>query len=302
MCNGKRWGRGTQYDRNEKTVFDGEWMNDDRLQSSVVFSTASQLLHNHIEELTFSANCCNEPDLKEVSFRCFTHLRSLTIRDNSFKHPKRVVFQHMNCLESVTVGRNCFKETEAGFDKLERAFVCSDNPSLKSIRVGCFSFPEFSQCIIHNLPRLEEIRFGEGSDHALCFYWSDCMLRDLPSLRSVSLGPYCFYSSLHTVFENLPLLTSIRLGRFALLGENHPSCDLTLRNLPSLRSLVGEDASFYFPRTLIAENLPNLTTVNLPEAFQHVRSRRCKSPLLLLPKTVDAKAFDSSCVLLSPVS
>lgn len=221
ICDGKRWGRGTQYDRNEKTVFDGEWMDDDRLQPAVVFSTASQLLHNHIEELTFSANCCNEPDLKEVSFRCFTHVRSLTIHDNSFKHPKRVVFQHMNCLESITVGRNCFKETETGFDRLERAFICSDNPSLKSIHVGCFSFPEFSQCVIHSipapppsridLPRLEEIRFGEGRDHALCFYWSDCVLRDLPSLRSISLGPYCFYSSRHTVFESASILFTLIL-------------------------------------------------------------------------------------------
>lgn len=237
MCNGKRWGRGTQYDRNEKTVFDGEWMDDDRLQSSVVFSTASQLLHNRIEELTFSANCCNEPGLKEVSFRCFTHLRSLIIRDNSFKHPKRVVFQHMNCLESITVGRNCFKETQTGFDKLERAFICSDNPSLKSIHVGCFSFPEFSQCVIHSthtpppsridLPRLEEIRFGEGSDHALCFYWSDCVLRDLPSLRSVSLGPYCFYSSRHTVFESASILFSLILrpssSRLHSIGTLCPS-------------------------------------------------------------------------------
>lgn len=250
ICNGKRWGRGTQYDRNEHEVFDGEWINDACLQSSVVFSNATQILHNHIEELTFSENCCNEVHLNAVAFDCFALLRTITIHSNSFKHPKQVKFQHMHCLESITVERNCFKETEKGFDKLDRTFICSDNPRLKSIHIDCMSFPEFRECIIHSrftstpsevdLPSLEELQFGQEDKHSLCFYWSDCVLQDLPSLRSISLGPYCFYSSRHTVFESdsspslsssdLPLLTSIQLGRFALLGDNHPSCDLTLRS------------------------------------------------------------------------
>ena len=37
-CEGKRWGRGTQYDRDGNTVFSGEWMNDRRMETRVVIT------------------------------------------------------------------------------------------------------------------------------------------------------------------------------------------------------------------------------------------------------------------------
>ena len=52
ICEGKRWGRGTLFDRTGKTVFDGEWMNDDNMiEKRVVLNEENQLLHSHIEEL-----------------------------------------------------------------------------------------------------------------------------------------------------------------------------------------------------------------------------------------------------------
>ncbi|KAK8816819.1 hypothetical protein WA577_007883, partial [Blastocystis sp. JDR] len=58
-CEGKRWGRGAQYDRTGNKVYEGEWMNDDnRMEKQVVLNEESQLLHNHIEELIVSALSC----------------------------------------------------------------------------------------------------------------------------------------------------------------------------------------------------------------------------------------------------
>ena len=36
ICEGKRWGRGIQYDRTGNTVFEGEWMNNEPLSKQVV--------------------------------------------------------------------------------------------------------------------------------------------------------------------------------------------------------------------------------------------------------------------------
>ncbi|KAK8816826.1 hypothetical protein WA577_005856, partial [Blastocystis sp. JDR] len=51
ICEGKRWGQGIQYDRNGKTVIDGEWINNEHLSKQVVLNEENQLLHNRIEEL-----------------------------------------------------------------------------------------------------------------------------------------------------------------------------------------------------------------------------------------------------------
>ena len=62
-CVGRRWGRGTQYDRNGVVVYEGEWVDDGHLEGKMVITTKNHRfvnLHNRIEELHVDSCCCNQ--------------------------------------------------------------------------------------------------------------------------------------------------------------------------------------------------------------------------------------------------
>ncbi|KAK8805074.1 hypothetical protein WA588_000019, partial [Blastocystis sp. NMH] len=95
---------------------------------------------------------------------------------------------------------------------------------------------------------------------------------DLPQLQSLKLGGWAFRYVHSIVFENLPKLQSIQLGRSALDGDggadrktisdkpyNYKNT-LTMRNLPSLTEFKGNIWSFGHIGSVILENIPRLSS------------------------------------------
>lgn len=107
-CNGKRWGRGTQYDKMGKVVFDGEWLNDERLERRVKIASHDDLFHTQIEELTIANGACNEDDWKTLDLTALSLLRRLVIGEDCFDKVKEVKIVGLAQLEEVTIGKNCF--------------------------------------------------------------------------------------------------------------------------------------------------------------------------------------------------
>ena len=89
-CDGGRWGRGVQYDRNGVVVYDGEWLNDVPLKKRVEVTSASVLLHNHVEELCVIDECCNEEGLTELDLSGFVNLRELKVGNECFENVNEV--------------------------------------------------------------------------------------------------------------------------------------------------------------------------------------------------------------------
>ena len=77
ICEGRRWGRGVQYDRTGKIVIDGEWMKNEQLSKRVVVNEENQLLHSHIEELIVSDGCCNGPEWTALDLSLMPSLQLL---------------------------------------------------------------------------------------------------------------------------------------------------------------------------------------------------------------------------------
>ena len=118
---GKRWGRGIQYDRNGKTVFDGEWMNDDnQIEKRVVLNEEDQLLHNHIEELIVGNNSCNGPEWTALNLSLMSKLRLFEVGDECFEYVDEVKLIGLSKLERVVIGKNCFTKNK---------YSCGNNPN-----------------------------------------------------------------------------------------------------------------------------------------------------------------------------
>ena len=178
ICEGKRWGRGTQYDRNGKTVFDGEWMNDEHLSKRVVLNEENQLLHSHIEELIVENNSCNGPEWAALDLSFMSHLRLLEVGDECFECVDEVKLIDLSKLERVVIGMNSFTKKKNGIgNNSNRHFYLKNCERLRELKIGRDSFSDYSVCEIENVPSLEVIEMGKLNEESWNFYSASLELK-----------------------------------------------------------------------------------------------------------------------------
>ena len=158
LCEGLRWGRGAQYNRNGVTLTDGEWVDGEHVEKIVVLSEDSAWLHNHIEELVVGDNCCNGEEWKELDCTLFPIVKEVRIGDESLMNVSELKMIRMNELERAVIGENSFTKNKnsAGKDPARR-FYLKDCPKMKTIVIGQYSFSDYSVCEIENVGALEII-------------------------------------------------------------------------------------------------------------------------------------------------
>ena len=178
MCEGKRWGRGVQYDRKGNKVFDGEWVNDEHSSKSVVLSEENRLLHSRIEELIVSNNSCNGEEWKLLDLSFIHKLRLLEIGDDCFENVNEVMLAGLKELERVVIGKKCFTKckNDPGHDP-NRHFYLKNCERVRELKIGRYSFSDYSVCEIENVPSLEVIEMGELNEESSNFNYASLELK-----------------------------------------------------------------------------------------------------------------------------
>ena len=169
---GKRWGRGIQYDRNGNTMFEGEWVNDENMITKrILLNEETHLLHPHLEELIIQDNSCNGPEWTALNLSFMPKLRLFEVGDNCFEYVDDVKLVALSELERVVMGKNSFTKRKGryGYDP-SRHFDLENCSSLKELKIGRWSFSDYSTCKLDNLPSLEGIEMGEGTLWTYSFY------------------------------------------------------------------------------------------------------------------------------------
>ena len=162
MCEGKRWGRGVQYDRKGNKVFDGEWVNDEQLSKRVELSEENQLLHSCIEELVVGNNSFDGEEWIVLDLSFMSKLRLLEVGDECFKYVDEVMLIGLNRLERVVIGKNSFtKNKNSRGNDPDRHFYLKNCERVRELKMGRYSFNDYSVCEIENVPSLEVIEMGE---------------------------------------------------------------------------------------------------------------------------------------------
>ena len=157
---GKRWGRGIQYDRTGKTVFDGEWMNGEELSKRVELSEKNQFLHNRIEELIVSNNSCNGKEWRTLDLSLMPSLKKFIVGDKCFSYVYEVKLIGLNQLERVVIGMSSFTDTNNCAHSSYGHFYLKDCERVKELKIGRESFQEYAVCEIDCVPSLEVIEIG----------------------------------------------------------------------------------------------------------------------------------------------
>ena len=161
-------------------------------------------------------NGVSKSDFSELDLSRFLQLKSLTLGDHCFSYVNEVKVIGLSELENVEIGMNSFTKYKNTWYDIRpdpnRHFYVKNCPKLKSLKMGCFSFSDYSVIEIENVVALEVIEMGELNEECFNFHYASLELKsiliqnkwwlDLPSLKSLIFGRYAFAKCYRAVFES----------------------------------------------------------------------------------------------------
>ena len=127
--------------------------------------------------ITVEGNCGNDASLTVLDLSRFQYLKELVVGDESFMYVNEVKLIGLHYLESVVIGMNSFtkfKSTSSITSDPNRHFYLKNCPKLKSLKVGRYSFSDYTVCEIENVDALEVIEMGSS-----CFYAASLELKSI---------------------------------------------------------------------------------------------------------------------------
>ena len=94
----------------------------------------------------------------------YPKLKSVTIGDESFMYVNEVIITGLNELESVVIGENSFTMMKDSFgNNSTRSFHLKNCPVLKELKIGNYTFSDYSVCETKSVPSVETIEIGDYS-------------------------------------------------------------------------------------------------------------------------------------------
>ena len=125
-------------------------------------------------------NAVGVPDFSVLDLTRFSKLESLVIGDNCFSYVTEVKLIGLDELKSVEIGMNSFTQHKNWYSNdPKRHFYLKDCPKLKSLKMGCHSFSDYTVCEIENVDALETIEFGELNEASRSFFDASLELKSI---------------------------------------------------------------------------------------------------------------------------
>ena len=123
-----------------------------------------------VEVMIVDNNACNEKCFTTLVLASFSNLKVLKVGDYSFSFVNEVKLIGLNRLERVVIGENCFtkKKNSCGNDP-DRHFYLKNCQRLRELKIGRYSFSDYSVCEIENVPSLEVIEMGDLNEWSYNF-------------------------------------------------------------------------------------------------------------------------------------
>ena len=118
-------------------------------------------VNKSVTELAIPANCCNEAEWRVFDVSGLKWLKSIEIGDECFENVNEVKLIGLNELERVVIGKNSFtKKKNWGGNNPNRHFYLKNCERVRELKIGRYSFSDYSVCEIENVDSLEVIEMG----------------------------------------------------------------------------------------------------------------------------------------------
>ena len=140
-------------------------------------------MERSVEVLIVDSNTCNENCCALLDLSSFSNLKVFEVGDYTFSYVNEVKLIGLNRLERVVMGRHCFSSS---FKKNpDRHFYLKNCEKLRELKIGIWSFIDYSVCEIENVPSLEGIELGEWSEWSRSFSYASLELKsDFQRMKS----------------------------------------------------------------------------------------------------------------------
>ena len=141
---------------------------------------SDEMVWSDVESLSIVSNTCNEESVIELDLSKYPKLKSVTIGDECFMYVNEVKLIGMSELESVEIGMNSFTQhkNSRGNDP-NRHFYLKNCPKLKSLKMGRYSFSDYTVIEIENVDALEVIEMGDLNEASRIFYSASLELKSI---------------------------------------------------------------------------------------------------------------------------
>ena len=188
-----------------------------RAKKTAIIGTLAEwyALDASVGVIIVKSNSFNDGTFKTMDMTRFVNLVGLVVGDESCMYVNELKLIGLSELESVEIGTNSFtkfKNTWEITSDPNRHFYVKNCPKLKSLKMGRYSFSDYTVIEIENVDALEEIEIGDLHEGSYNFYSASLNLKsmvvatqsplDLPQLKRLIFGDGSFGSCHHLVFES----------------------------------------------------------------------------------------------------
>ena len=125
-------------------------------------------------------NACNDDSFTVLNMTRFVNLRVFEVGDYSFNYVEEVHLIGLSKLERVVIGDYSFtlSRWEERYDP-DRHFYLKNCERLRELKMGCYSFSDYTECEIENVPSFEMIEMGELEEGGSNFRYSSLELKSV---------------------------------------------------------------------------------------------------------------------------
>ena len=128
------------------------------------------------EFITFDG--CNDESFTMLNLTRFVNMKELEVRDDSLTHVNEVHLIGLSKLERVVIGMNSFtKHKNSWGNDSTRHFYLKNCSQLRELKIGRYSFSDYSLIEIDNVNRLEEIEMGDLNEYSYNFRYASLELK-----------------------------------------------------------------------------------------------------------------------------
>ena len=126
-----------------------------------------------MEVMIVDSNVCNDKCFTALDLSSISNLKVFEVGDYSFAFVEEVKLIGLKQLERVVIGMNCFtkKKNSSGNDP-NRHFYLKNCERLRELKMGRYSFSDYSVCEIENVPSLEVIEMGVLNEESGNFFYA----------------------------------------------------------------------------------------------------------------------------------
>ena len=143
----------------------------------IIYNTFHQTAHSvsELNALTttvefIALDGCNDESFTVLNMTRFVNLKELEVRDDSLTNVNEVCLIGLSKLERVVIGMNGFtKHKNSWGNDSTRHFYLKDCPQLKELKIGRYSFSDYSSIEIENVNSLEVIEMGDLNEWSYNF-------------------------------------------------------------------------------------------------------------------------------------